>query len=63
MGCERNILNGKGGFGMREKPFNFISFTDDELRLLVCIATSSRGWTDEQHKFMRRLEKELFDDE
>ena len=35
----------------------------DLLRLLVCIATSSRGWTDEQHKFMRKLEKELFDDE
>ena len=48
---------------MSEKPFNFISFTDDELRLLVCIATGSRGWTDEQDKFMRRLEKELFDDE
>ena len=48
---------------MSEKRFNFISFTDDELRLLVCIATSSRGWTYEQHKFMRRLEKELFDDE
>ena len=41
----------------------FVSFTKDELRLLVCIATSSRGWTDEQHKFMKKLEKELFDDE
>lgn len=41
----------------------FVSFTDDELRLLVCLATSSRGWTDEQHKFIRKLEKELFDDE
>lgn len=41
----------------------FVSFTDDELRLLVCIATSSRGWTDEQQKFMKKLEKELFDDE
>lgn len=48
---------------MSEKQFNFISFTDDELRLLFCIATSSRGWTEEQHNFMRRLEKELFDDE
>lgn len=33
------------------------------LRLLVCIATSSRGWTEEQYNFMRRLEKELFPDE
>ena len=33
------------------------------LRLLVCIATSSRGWTYEEHEFMKRLEKELFDDD
>lgn len=48
---------------MSETHFNSYNFTDDELRLLVCIATSSRGWTDEEHKFMRRLEKELFDEE
>ena len=33
------------------------------LRLLVCIAVSQRGVTDEEWQFMRRLEKELFDDE
>lgn len=48
---------------MSEKPFNFISFTDDEVRLLFCIAVSHRGLTDEEWQFMRRLEKELFDDE
>lgn len=48
---------------MSKKPFNFVSFTDDEVRLLVCIAVSQRGMTDEEWQFMRRLEKELFDDE
>lgn len=48
---------------MSEKPFNFFNFTNDELRLLVCIAVSHRGLTDEERQFMRRLEKELFDDE
>lgn len=48
---------------MSEKPFNFITFAYDELRLLVCIAVSHRGLTDEERKFMIRLEKELFDDE
>ena len=33
------------------------------LRLLVCIAVSQRGLTDEEWQFMTRLEKELFDDE
>lgn len=46
-----------------DNRFNFISFTDDELRLLVCIAMSHRGLTDEEWQFMKRLEKELFDDE
>ena len=45
---------------MRE---NMIVISNTLLRLLVCIATSNRGWTEEQHKFMRKLEKELFDDE
>lgn len=45
---------------MRE---NKIVISNTLVRLLVCIATSSRGWTDEQHKFMRKLEKELFNDE
>ena len=48
---------------MSENPFNFITFTYDELRLLVCIAVSPRGLTDEERQFMRRLEKELFPDE
>lgn len=48
---------------MSEKRFNFISFTDDGLRLLVCIAMSHRGLTEEELNFMRRLERELFDDE
>ena len=42
---------------------NKIVISDTLFRLLVCIATSSRGWTEEQHNFMRRLEKELFDEE
>ncbi len=48
---------------MSEKPFNFITFTHDELRLLVCIATSDRGWTDEEREFIKLLEKKLFPDE
>ena len=48
---------------MSEKPFNFLTFTHDEVRLLICIAMSQRGLTDEEWKFMRRLERELFDDE
>lgn len=47
---------------MNDKRFNFISFTDDELRLLVCIAMSHRGLTEEELNFMRRLEKVLFDE-
>ena len=45
---------------MSEKRFNFISFTDDELRLLVCIADSKWGWNEEQELFMKKLRKELF---
>lgn len=42
---------------------NRIVIIDTLLRLLVCIAVSHRGLTDEEWEFMRRLEKELFDDE
>lgn len=42
---------------------NRIVISDTLLRLLVCIAVSHRGLTDEEWQFMRRLEKELFDDE
>ena len=48
---------------MNDERFNFVSFTDDEVRLLVCIAMSHRGLTEEELNFMRKLEKELFDDE
>ena len=48
---------------MSDERFNFgIRFTDDMLRLLVCIATINRGWTEEQIFFIRQVEKELFDD-
>ena len=33
------------------------------LKLLVCIATSDRGWTDEERWFIKLLERELFPDE
>lgn len=33
------------------------------LKLLVCIATSDRGWTDEERLFIKLLERELFPDE
>ena len=42
---------------------NRIVISDTLLRLLVCIAVSHRGLTGEEWQFMRRLEKELFDDE
>ena len=42
---------------------HFVLASDTLLRLLVCIAVSHRGLTDEEWQFMRRLEKELFDDE
>lgn len=42
---------------------NRIVISDTLLRLLVCIAVSSRGLTDEEWQFMRRLERELFPDE
>ena len=42
---------------------NRIVISDTLLRLLVCIAVSSRGITDEEWQFMRRLERELFPDE
>lgn len=52
-----NVLK-KGVGSMTIKQCNFVSFTDDEVRLLVCIAMSQRGLTDEELNFMRRLEKE-----
>lgn len=44
--------------------FNFgTKFTEDMVKLLVCIATSNRGWTEEQINFMKQVEKELFGDD
>lgn len=37
--------------------------TETLLKLLVCIATSNRGWTDEERWFIKLLERELFPDE
>lgn len=33
---------------------------DDLGRLLFCIATMKRGWTEEQHSFINELERKLF---
>ena len=33
------------------------------LKILHCIATAKRGWTDEQNVFMKGLEKRLFPEE
>lgn len=37
--------------------------TETLLKLLVCIATSNRGWTDEERWFIKLLERRLFPDE
>lgn len=46
---------------MTEKKFEVD--TETLLKLLVCIATSDRGWTDEERWFIKLLERELFPDE
>ena len=46
---------------MSEKKFEVD--TETLLKLLVCVATSDRGWTDEERLFIKLLERELFPDE
>ena len=36
--------------------------SDDIIRLLICIAQQKRGFTDEQIKFLNRMEKQFFGD-
>ena len=37
-----------------------IIISDDIVRLLICIASQKRGYTDEQIDFLNRMEKQFF---
>ena len=68
MGCERNILNGKGGFGMSEKRFSI--FDDDEVEdvwnelkgTIYCYdeeeAQRCENWLNNLHNQNQKLKKE-----
>lgn len=49
---------------MSEKQLDFgkigTNFTDDFIRLLICIAVSNRGLTEEEWAFIKKAEKEFF---